>query len=353
MRNLITNNKHAIIIPHANADPDALAASCALAYIVHELNKVVNVSVAVPEGIGLECRKILEICTKNNINITIVKKLMGDLLKDRPLCFLVDVASIEQTKMLKNHLNACSSIVIVDHHESRNYEAIEKYCNHILQLIYTKASSTSEITFKISKYFDIKLPKDILEALMAGILWDTKHFSRATSMTFRYASEILDLGADYQQSQQLVSAPRPPYVKSARIKCILRHKGFRVTLNMREVYVAISEIGAYESECASSLVSIGYDMAFVASEEETLNAIRIIYRAREDTALLQSIDIYNDVLKPIIQKHGGGGGGHRAAGGAIINATDTNIVLKELIEILSNIAKGKIVELAEQRIFEG
>lgn len=353
LRNLITNSKYTIIIPHANADPDALAASCAIAYMVYELNKAINVSIAVPEGVGLECKKILELCTKNNINIIVVKKLVGDLLKDHPLCFLVDVASIEQTKILKNYLDVCSNIVIIDHHESHNYEPITKYLNHTLQFIRSEATSASEIVFEILKYYNVKLPKDILEALMAGIIWDTKHFSRATPNTFRHASEILELGADYQQSRQLVSMPRPPYAKLAKIKCILRHKGFKVTLNAHDVYIAVSEIGAYESECASSLVNIGYDIAFVASEEETINAIRIIYRVREDIELLQSIDVYNDILKPIIQKYGGGGGGHRSAGGAIVNVTDVDTILKELIKILSNIAKGKIVELVEQRVFEG
>ncbi|MEM1644832.1 MAG: DHH family phosphoesterase [Ignisphaera sp.] len=352
LRSLITNNRYTVIIPHANADPDALAASCAIAYMVYKLNKAVNVSVAIPEGVGLECKKISELCTKNNINVIIVKKLIGDLFRDHPLCFLVDVASIEQTKILKNYLDVCSNIVIIDHHESHNYESITKYLNHTLQFICSEVTSASEIVFDILKYFNVKLPKDILEALLAGILWDTKHFSRATSKTFRHASEILELGADYQQSRQLVSTIKPPYAKLAKIKCVLRHKGFKAILNARDVYIAVSEIGAYESECASSLVNIGYDIAFVVSEEETINAIRIIYRTREDVELLQSIDVYNDILKPILQKHGGGGGGHRSAGGAIVNVADVNTILKEIIEILSNITKGKIVELAEQRVFD-
>jgi nanoRNase/pAp phosphatase (c-di-AMP/oligoRNAs hydrolase) len=350
LQELIINSDHVIIIPHANADPDALASSCTIAYLIHRLKKGINVIVAIPEGVGSECKKILEICSKNNIKMVTVKKTVIDVIKEGALCLFIDVASIEQVKILKNYINRCNKIVVIDHHTTHDYTPIPN--ENILQFIRLDLSSTSEIVFDIARCFNISVPKEFLEILISGILWDTKQFTHATPLTFRYVSDILELGADYHNARHLITVAKPPHAKLAKIKCILRHRAFKIILNNNEVYVGISKVGAYESDCASALISTGYDIAFVASEEESLNAIRIIYRAREDLEMLQNIDIYNDVLKRLAQKYGGGGGGHKAAGGAVINLSDTEIALKELVEVLSSLAKGKIVELEEKKVLE-
>lgn len=347
------SSKRIVIIPHANADPDALSSSCVLAYIINALNKDVDVKIVAPEGIGTECKKIIDICTANNIKITVIKKKVDDIFEENISCFLVDVASIEQVKMLKNYLVFCNNIVTIDHHEFHDYRFESDNLNQILQISCPEALSTSEIVFEISKYLGIILPRELLEVLLAGVLWDTKRFLRSSATTFKYSSEILELGADYQRSQQLILVAKPYYAKIAKIKCLLRHRGFKITLDSGDVYIALSEVGAYESECASTLINIGYDIAFIASEEEELNATRIIYRVRDDDRLLQSIDIYNNVLKNVIQKYGGSGGGHKLAGGAIVNIMNINLVLKEIVGILNVLSKGRIVELIEQKVLGG
>lgn len=352
LKNILTSSNNITIFTHANADPDALSSSCVLAYIVNAINRDAVVSIVVPEGIGIECRKIMELCLANNLKIFVArKKLSEDVPKDS-LCFLVDVASAEQLKLLKNYLSFCSSIVIIDHHSARDLDHIIT-AKKILEFLCPNASSTSEIIFTISNHLKISIPKELLEMLLAGILWDTKRFLRSSTSTFECVSEILKHGADYYASYQLISMPKPYYTKIAKIKCILRHKGFKVLLNNNEVYVALSEVGAYESECASMLINIGYDIAFIASEDETLNAIRVIYRIRDDIELSQNINIYNDILKKVVEKHGGGGGGHRLAGGAIINLTDVDVVLKEIIEVFHTISGGKVLELIEHKVLEG
>jgi nanoRNase/pAp phosphatase (c-di-AMP/oligoRNAs hydrolase) len=351
LRKLILSSNNIIIIPHANADPDALASSCIIAYLIQKLKEGLEVNVIVPEGIGLECRKILEICSKNNVNITVIKRVVSNIFKENSLCILIDVASIEQIKSLKNYINQCNKIVVIDHHAFHEYTSVS--AESMLLLIRFDVSSTSEIVFDIVKRFSISIPKEFLEILITGILWDTGHFARGTSSAFRCVSEILELGADYQNAKRLITLSRPPHAKIAKIKCILRHRGFKVTLNDHDIYIGFSEVGAYESECASAMISVGYDIAFVVSEEESLHATRVIYRTREDPEIFRGIDIYNDILKQLIQKYGGGGGGHKSAGGAIINVSDMNIVLAELLKILSNLVKGKIVELEEEKVLEG
>lgn len=349
------NNRYISIIPHANADPDALSSSCSLAYMINILNNNALLNILAPEGIGSECNKILNICLANKINIAIAKRSSINLIHEGSLCILVDVASIEQLKIFKSYLNLCNYIVIIDHHEMHSHDLILD--NHkaelILKVICPEALSTAEIIFEISKCLGISLSVELLETLIAGILWDTKRFLRASAPTFKLLSEIIELGANYDRARELISVSKPYHSRIAKIKCLLRHRGFKASFPFNDIYIALSEIGAYESECASALVGIGYDIVFVASEEDVFNAVRIVYRAREDLNILQQINIYNDILKRIIQKYGGGGGGHKSAGGAIINTSNIDLVLREIIEILATMPNINLTELVEHKIFEG
>lgn len=355
MRKKILSSKNVVIVPHANADPDALASACALAYSIKHMNETATAIVLIAEGIGLESRKMIEVCYKHGISVLIIKKRSD--LKDKlsyeedDLCILVDTASTEQIKIVKNYLKPCKHVTIIDHHDFHDYD-IDLENKQIIKLIDSNSSSTSEIVFLILNLLNIVLPKDLLELLLAGIIWDTKRFLRVSSKTFSYIARLLELGAEYEKAHQLIITSKPYYARMAKIKCVLRHRGYRLSLGSEEIYVALSEVGAYESDCATTLINIGYDIAIVASEEDEVKAMRIVYRAREDNSVVQNnIDVYNDVLKKITQKFGGGGGGHRTAGAIVVNTTSFPLVFREIVEILNKLSGDKLVELAENKIF--
>jgi len=350
---MITNSINVAIVPHANADPDALAAACVLAYVIRYINNSTVVRILIPEGIGMESKKMAEICGNYDVPILLIKKrvdVSDEVLHKNSLCFLVDVASIEQIKILAEYFNKCNYIIIIDHHDFHDYRFNLAEDQHMLTFIDPKASSASEIVFRILSFFNLSLPKDLLEMILAGIIWDTKRFLRASAETFECVAKLLESGADYQKAQQLIILSKPYYTKMAKIKCVLRHRGYKISLGSTDLYIAISEVGAYESDCATALINIGYDIAIVASEEEEIKATRIVYRVRDDNTILQIIDVYNDILKKVIQKLGGGGGGHKAAGAAIISVPKASIIFKEVIEILNELARNKFVELVESKV---
>jgi nanoRNase/pAp phosphatase (c-di-AMP/oligoRNAs hydrolase) len=347
---LILTAKNITILTHSNADPDALGSACAMANFISKLNPIANVRIVISDGIGNECKELLRICTTKGIKIEITKKShrIEDISED--LCVLVDVASTEQLRYAKFTLTACKTIIIIDHHESHNYEEELLKNKNVIYILDATASSTAEIIYKFIKEFNINVDTDYLTILLAGIIWDTKRFLRISSNTFKYVAEIIEKGTSYSEVLKLIEGTKPIYSRIARIKCLLRHRGFKMVTDNKEVYIAVSEVGAYESDCATALITMGYDVAIVVSEDESLKALRLIYRAREEILNEINIDIYRDIIKKLIEVFGGGGGGHKGAGGAIIRTYNIEALFKEIVKVLYAISSNRLYEFEEKKV---
>jgi len=349
VKNIIKDSSRISIYTHNNADPDGIASACAFAYIAKILNNRINVKIIIPESIGIESRDMVKICEECGIGINIVKKIEDENTVLGDTCVIVDVASLDQLKLIKNTINKCNNIILIDHHSYRE-EIEQDLSREIISFIDSKASSTSEIVYNIIRCLGISLTKDIMELLIAGIIWDTKRFLRSSANTFKVVGELIENGADYKRAQGLISIPKPSYSRIARIKCILRHRGYKITMPKGEVFIAISEIGAYESDCASTLITLGYDIALVATEDESLNVYRVVYRARDEVVDNMGLDVYMTILKRLVSTFGGSGGGHKGAGAAILRTNSMSLILKEVIRILKEISGNRVVELEEERV---
>ncbi len=352
MKKIVEKAKKVAIVTHVNADPDALSSACALHELVHSLNKEASIEVLVPEGIGSECKYIYVTCQKMNIKMDVIKKYHQ--IEDRApcdVCIVLDTASLEQLRLLKNYVLKCDTIIIIDHHQFQDIGPLIKD----RQVIYIgdgqSYSSTAEIVFEMLMKYNLSLNniREIAEILLAGVLWDTKRFQRITRNTFHVVASMIDYGANYEEALKLIATERPSSNRIARIKCIFRHRGFKVRIKNSDIFIAISNVGAYESDCASTLITIGYDISFVITEDESLKAIRIVYRGREDVINSLNIDIYNEFVKKLIEVFGGGGGGHKAAGGAILRTYNIKQVVDQIIKILNSISEIGILEFVENK----
>lgn len=352
MKKMIENAKRVAIVTHVNADPDALSSACALHRLVNSINRDAFVEILVPEGIGLECKRIYEFCQRMDIPINVIKKyhqLEGKEPCDT--CIIVDTASWEQLRTVKDYVIRCNNIIVVDHHQYRDIQAPDKNKRILFFGDEQHYSSTAEIVFEIIVNHDQRLDNlnELATILLAGVLWDTKRFQRIARNTFHAVAKMMDLGADYEEAMKLTAVEKPSSNRIARIKCILRHRGFKIRIRDSELFVAISNVGAYESDCASSLVSIGYDISFVVTEDEDLKAIRVVYRGKDEVVNALDIDIYNNILKKLVEVYGGGGGGHKVAGGAILRTFNVKHVIESLIKILNSISEIGVLEFVEER----
>lgn len=346
----ISTSKNITILPHSNADPDALSSACVLAYAIGKMNSMANIRIVVSDGIGSECKDIANLCIEKNMKIEVVKRLQQVKTRVEDLCILVDVASTEQLRYAKSILTTCRIIMIIDHHDIHDYESDLLNGKEVIYFLDSTASSTAEIVYRFINELNIMIEANLLKILLAGIIWDTKRFLRASPYTFKYISEMIERGVQYIEALKMIENTKHVYSRIARIKCLLRHRGFRATINNREVYIAISEVGAYESDCATALLTMGYDVAFIINMDESLKMIRLIYRVRENTIENLQLNVYDNIIKKLIDLFGGSGGGHKGAGGAILRIFNIEIVVTEIIKILNAISNNNLTEFVENKV---
>ena len=195
LKNLIEESTDVYIMGHKNADMDAIGSAIGMLGSVTRLGK--------PGYIVL-----------NEVNPSI-KIIMDQLQAQSPELFEKVIKSEEAFEnanktsslliCLDNHkkllteeprlFDIIDKVVIIDHHRKGN-DAIE---NYVLSYIEPYASSTAELVTEILEYMEknLEIGQFEAEAMMAGIVVDTKNFTFQTGVrTFEAASVLRRHGAD-------------------------------------------------------------------------------------------------------------------------------------------------------------
>ena len=117
---------------------------------------------------------------------------------------------------MSGYYRESGNIVVIDHHR-RSADFIK---NTALVSQETYASSTSELVTEILQYIsdNVKLHIHEAEALMAGIITDTKNFTFKTGVrTFEAASYLRKAGADTNSINQLFQYDMDTFIERAQI----------------------------------------------------------------------------------------------------------------------------------------
>lgn len=177
-----------IILPHNNADYDAIGSAIGLSMIPKKLKKpsyvLCNDSTYKME-FGLQ--KILEEA-KDNVEF-INKDKYFSMEGVRDLFILTDVSNLKLIS-IPEIVNKSSDIIVIDHHDKTPYLVTGNY-----NYVDTKASSASEIVTRLLKTFKIKIPSNIANYLLAGIYLDTEKFSKISGETSKVMTTLFDSGA--------------------------------------------------------------------------------------------------------------------------------------------------------------
>lgn len=197
---LIDEAKQVYVMGHSYADMDALGAAAGVCAIVRKRGK--------------KCRIVID--TENNAAHPMLRRLQalpeyqgaflsGDdaFLRVQPETLLVVVdtnrpGSVESEPLL----DACNRVAVIDHHR-RGSSYIDKMA---LNYHEPYASSASELVTELLQY--LIEPGDLLkaesEALLAGIVLDTKNFTNRTGgRTFEAAAYLRRAGADTADVQRM------------------------------------------------------------------------------------------------------------------------------------------------------
>lgn len=257
---------------------------------------------------------------------------LSEVLEDTDLIVLVDTASPSQLGFTAGFLEKARYIVI-DHHAQNSLRE-----NALLAIYYPQASSASEIVALLYASLNMKPSSNICNALMAGILHDSRRFLIAGPMTFKAASMLYEC-CDYRSVVEAMRTQGPDYSERvARLKAASRLQLYRAD----SLLIAVTHVSAYESSVARSLLELGADIAIVASENK--GELRVVGRARDEALRSLKLSLGRDIMAPLASMLGGTGGGHDAAAAAT-GRGDLDKALSMLRKLLEDTLHGRGIRL--------
>lgn len=292
---LIDEAKQVYVMGHSYADMDALGAAAGVCAIVRKRGK--------------KCRIVID--TENNAAHPVLRRLQalpeyqgaflsGDdaFLRVQPETLLVVVdtnrpGSVESEPLL----DACNRVAVIDHHR-RGSSYIDKMA---LNYHEPYASSASELVTELLQY--LIEPGDLLkaesEALLAGIVLDTKNFTNRTGgRTFEAAAYLRRAGADTADVQRMFQSDLQSMISRYDI------------IRRAELYHGDIAIAALDQECDRVIA------AKAADEMLTLQGVRasfVLYH--KDDGIYISARSLGEINVQVLVETLGGGGNSTTAGG--------------------------------------
>ena len=298
---LMDETEHVYVMGHQYADMDTLGAAAGVCAIARKRGKVARIVMDTENNsVGPMLRKLKALPEYKDVFIG-----GGDaFLRVQPDTLLVVVdtnrpASVESEPLLE----ACNRVAVIDHHR-RGSSYIEKMA---LNFHEPYASSASELVTELLGY--LLEPGDLLkteaEALLAGIVLDTKNFTNRTGgRTFEAAAYLRRAGADTQDVQRMFQSDLESMID--------RYAIIRQAVLYREDLA----IAAIDEECERVTA------AKAADELLTLSGVQasfVFYP--KDGGVYISARSLGEVNVQVIVETLGGGGNSTSAGGQLPGVT--------------------------------
>lgn len=201
--NLINNSQNICIAGHKAPDGDCIGSVMALYEFLKPLNK--NLTVCIDGNIPFNYKPFVE----ENV---IAKEYDN---REFDLLFILDCSDAERLGKFKDVFRNAKKSVCIDHHKTN-----ESYAD--INIIDSSISSTGELLYDVLKTSGRQLTKQIAVYIYIAILTDTGKFSysNTTGQTHRKTAELIDLGVDVAEIDNIVYNSKPSNVVKAFIECI-------------------------------------------------------------------------------------------------------------------------------------
>ncbi len=211
----ISQSSNVIIMGHRNADFDSLGSCVGIARLAMFCGVKVNIIVNDRDP---NLKKALEKLKKipEYLSIFVGAAEAQEMITSETLLIICDVNNrdkFEAPEIADNVFNT----VIIDHHR----KTAEYPINPVITYIEPSASSACELVVEILEQSIPAgtLPKDEADIMFAGILLDTKQFSRNThTRTFSAALYLRGEGADPADTAELFKADLNEFISEAKFE---------------------------------------------------------------------------------------------------------------------------------------
>lgn len=315
LSDLIEQSSEVLIMGHDTPDLDSLGSSLGIFRAVKEKGKNAFIILNKPNISIQSLLKRMEGMVEYS-NIFISNEQALNRINKTTLLIVVDV-HIKSFTEFPDILGKIEKVVVIDHHR-KSAEFID---NAVLYYIETYASSTSELVTEIIQYISENpgLKAIEAEALMAGIMVDTKDFSFKTGVrTFEAASFLRKAGADTTSVKQLLADDLSTYIARAE-----------TVKNAKIIYGNIA-ISIYREN------SINASLVVPQAADELLNikgvnTSFVLAKSGEDV-IVSGRSLGDMNVQLVLEKLGGGG--HLTVAGARINSVSLTKAEDMVIEAI-------------------
>lgn len=307
--NLINNSYKICIAGHKAPDGDCIGSVMALYHFLKPFKKDLTVLI---DG-------IIPFNYKAFVDESIISKDYNN--EEFDLLFILDSSDEKRLGKFENVLKNSKKTVVIDHHKTN-----EGFGD--INIIETDMSSTGELLYDILKTFKMNITKETAVLLYIAILTDTGKFSysNTTSYTHNKAAELIELGVDVTEIDNIVYNSKPSNIVRAFIDCI---SGIELYYNNRLGITSITQ---------SILNKNNAEMADVDGVVEYIREIKevevsCVLKENEDGTKVSLRSKNNIDVSKISVKFGGGG--HSKAAGFEVNGNieDTKkIIIEEFKE---------------------
>lgn len=317
LKQLIDRSENVYIMGHKNPDMDAIGAAIGCLRATLNRNKE---GFIVLEKSNPSIDNLIDRMKDEEPEIyekVISRETAINRIKHSSLLVLVDNHKPSFTEC-PELLEKTNQIVVIDHHR-RGKEFVD---NPVLSYVEPYASSTCELITEILTYMsdDLNLTHFEADALMSGVVVDTKNFSFQTGVrTFEAASVLKRAGANMIKVKALFQDDLDTMVYRAEVihNTKMIHDNIAVSRFEKEANNSV----LVAAQAADALLDInGIDASFVLTIND--GKTHISGRSRGEVVSVQLI------LEKI------GGGGHLNMAGAQLETTDLDEAEKILTEAI-------------------
>jgi len=314
--------ERAVIVAHRNADPDALGAAAVMQEVVERYSYS---CILLPEGPSRISKQVMEFagwapkgCREGSFDLIVVVDSSNP------------VQLGEYQGLLEN-----ARVVVVDHHHPAGLAEIAE-----ILIGDPAALSASEIAILLAYTLGVPLSRPTATMGLAGIVYDTRRYLQLSPTSMLASTIALLAGA--RPPEPLLRGHQEQLDFSERYARVKAASRSRVSRICRDVIVAVTHVGSFESSAARGLLDLGADVAVVLSDKgrEFRASVRVSKHALNKGIQANTIAAY------LAEKYGGEGGGHNAVALAHLEPFAPSI--EEAVEDIARRLPGKIARFCIQ-----
>ncbi len=315
---IIKSASNVLLMGHKFSDLDSLGAAFAFASLAENLGKDAKIIINREETMA---KSLVDYLVENGYsNMLINEKRALEMIDEDTLLFVLDThrpSFCESTAVYKNVLKT----VVIDHHR----KATDYIDNALLFYNETTASSTCEIATEIWQYMGIgNMNSCVAEALMSGIMLDTKNFVLGTGVrTYEAAAYLRKCLAQPVTVKKLFSDSVDVYKRKYEVISSAKNYG--------EYVVAVNKTDDNLSRIVSAQAA---DELLGVSN---VKASFVMFKNKDSINIsARSYGEFNVQL--IMEKLGGGG--HKTMAACTLDKDDFGLAEEKLVAAVNEYIKG-------------